>query len=632
MATLISLENICLAYGLAPLLDHVDFQIQNGERACLIGRNGAGKSSFLKIIDGLIQADSGKIVRATGLSVARLTQELPDKQQCSVYDVVADGLQETGALLSQYHALVHHLTDAPEELQQLEDLQHRLDACAGWQYDQYIGQVLQQLDLPAEKLLSELSGGWQRRVALAKALVCKPDLLLLDEPTNHLDIEAIAWLETELLNYKGGILFITHDRSLLKRLATRIVELDRGQLYSWPGDYDNFLRRKEEALSAENTLNRQFDKKLAQEEQWIRQGVKARRTRNEGRVRALKQLRHERQLRRETEGKAKFEINAAKQSGQCVIEMTNVTHGYSESTPLVKDFSLRLMRGDRIGLLGPNGVGKSTLLNILLNNLQPNAGSVEHGTQLQIAYFDQLRERLDPTKSIIDNVCDGRTSVLINGKEKHIVSYLSDFLFSPARLHTPIQALSGGECNRILLARLFTLPANVLVMDEPTNDLDIETLELLEELLSQYTGTLILVSHDRSFLDNIVTSTLVFEGQGKITEFIGGYSEWQQHQAKMSAPTPMAKKPAVTEVEKNDSPKKKLKLSYKEQKEFEALPQKIEVLEQELSRLSRQMSEANFYQQDKNVINQALTRSAQLEALIEASYGRWHELEATAAI
>ena len=493
MSALISLEKIYLSYGHDPLLDHVDFQIQSGERVCLIGRNGAGKSSFLKVVDGSIKPDSGKIHRETGLEVVRLEQELPQEAHLTVYEVIAQVFE-------------HYAGEA-------------------WQAEQWIQEVIARLELTSTQKMTDLSGGWKRRVDLAKALVTQPHLLLLDEPTNHLDIEAIQWLEDQLLKFRGGILFITHDRSLLRRLATRIIELDRGQLTSWPGDYDNFLRRKEEMLSAEAHLNKEFDKKLAEEERWIRQGIQARRTRNEGRVRALKALRIERQQRRDILGKASLEINDAKQSGQLVIDAQHVSHRYSDKT-IIHDFSMRIMRGDRIGLLGPNGVGKTTLLNILLGKLLPEKGEVKLGTKLDIAYFDQSRATLDLEKSIVDNVAGGRTSLIINGKERHIVSYLADFLFPAQRLHAPVKTLSGGECNRLLLAKLFSLPANVLVMDEPTNDLDIETLELLEELLLQFSGTLLLVSHDRSFLDNIVTRTLAFEGNGKIGDYVGGYQDW----------------------------------------------------------------------------------------------------------
>lgn len=631
MPTLLSLENLSLAYGLAPLLNQVNFHLESHERIGLIGRNGAGKSSFLKILEGTVQADSGRIIRASGLTVARLHQELPHQSDCSVYQMVAEGLAQTGQLLAEYHDLAQHLSDDPADLQRLESLHHRIDACQGWHFDQDIKQILQRLDLPADRKVAELSGGWQRRVALAKALILKPDVLLLDEPTNHLDIEAITWLEQQLLDYPGSLVFITHDRSLLTRLATRIVELDRGQLYSWPGDYDNFLRRKEEALAAEQKSHHEFDKKLEQEERWIRQGIKARRTRNEGRVRALKQLRQQRQERRTLENSASFAINTAQASGQCVIDAKNVCYAFESDKPLVNHFSIRIQRGDRLGLIGPNGVGKSTLLNLLLGKLTPQEGTVDHGTQLQIAYFDQLRERLDPTKSILDNVAEGRSSVMINGQEKHITSYLKEFLFHPARLQTPVSALSGGECNRLLLARLFTLPANVLVLDEPTNDLDIETLELLEELLAQYTGTLILVSHDRTFLDHIVTSSLIFEGNGQIQEFFGGYSDWQNYRQRQKTISP---EPIAAQATRPKTVKKATKLSYKQQKALEELPRQIEALESEQARLSERMSEPSFYQQPAPDINHATNELRRLEQAIEDCYQQWQaltELEAQLA-
>lgn len=625
MSAIISLEKINLAYGLDPLLDQVNCQIFAGERVCLIGRNGAGKSSFLKIIEGSIIPDSGKIFRSPSLRIARLTQELPQELNITVYDTVAKALQKTGELLSAYHHLSQNLqTEA--DLKRLAELQQAIDECQGWQFEQSISQILQRLELPADSLISELSGGWQRRVALAQALVIKPDLLLLDEPTNHLDIEAIQWLEDQLLNFEGGIVFITHDRAFLQRLATRIIELDRGHLYSWPGDYENFLRRKEETLAAEEKLNSEFDKKLAEEERWIRQGVKARRTRNEGRVRALKEMRQERSQRREQQGKASFEFNEATRSGELVVNAEHLNHAYGDKT-IIKDFSIRIMRGDRIGLLGPNGVGKSTLLNILLGNIQADQGQISHGTKLQIAYFDQLRATLDPNKTIIDNVSDGRTSILINGKEKHIVSYLSDFLFSPQRLHTPVDALSGGERNRILLARLFSQPANVIVMDEPTNDLDVETLELLEELLAQFTGTVLLVSHDRAFLDNIVTSLLVFEGNGKVNEYIGGYQDWLKRSEKLAInkKTVDASSPSSV-IKETPIRKKDQKLSYKEQKELAELPQKIDQLETKQAELIAKTSNPEFYQQAQEKITQALAELKQIEAELANAYSRWEEL------
>ncbi len=588
MPALISLDKIYLSYGSDPLLDHVNFQIDAGERVCLIGRNGAGKSSFLKIIEGHIQPDSGKIHRDKSLRIARLEQELPQTINKTVFDVMAEGLA---------------------------------DVCQDWELSTRIDKALTRLGLPASQKITDLSGGWQRRVALTKALISEPDLLLLDEPTNHLDIDAIQWLEEQLLQFKGGILFITHDRTLLRRLATRIIELDRGHLTSWPGDYDNFLRRKEEALSAEATLNKEFDKKLAEEERWIRQGIKARRTRNEGRVRALEAMRRERQERREIQGTANLEMNTANQSGQLVANVEHVTHQYGDKT-IIRDFSTRIIRGERIGLLGPNGVGKTTLLNILLGKLTPQQGKVQLGTKLEVAYFDQLRATLDPEKSVLDNVAGGRTSVSINGKDRHVVGYLNDFLFSSHRLHTPVKALSGGECNRLLLAQLFSLPANVLVMDEPTNDLDIETLELLEELLSQFTGTLLLVSHDRTFLDNIVSSTLVFEGDGHIGEYVGGYQDWLRQATKISKPVAST----IDEAPKS-KPTKTGTLTGNEHKEFSSLPGKIEQYEKKQAEYFAKMAEEGFYEQPSEKVEQVMQKLKQIERDIEQAYQRWEELD-----
>lgn len=621
MQPLITLEKIDLAFGAAPLLDQVNFQIFAGERVCLIGRNGAGKSSFLKIIDSTITPDGGNIFRAPHLRIARLTQELPQQLDISVYDAVATGLQDLGKLLREYHTLSQNPALTSDNLQRLEQLQHSIDAQNGWQFENKIHTVLTKLNLPADRLLSTLSGGWLRRVALAKALVMEPDLLLLDEPTNHLDVASIQWLEDQLLNFNGGMLFITHDRALLKRLATRIIELDRGKLTSWPGDYDNFLRRKEEMLAAEAKAHSEFDKKLAEEERWIRQGIKARRTRNEGRVRALEAMRNERRGRRELQGKASFELNAADRSGQVVIQAENISHAYNNKV-IIKNFSKRIMRGERIGLLGTNGAGKTTLLNILLKNITPDHGTVQQGTQLKITYFDQLRAVLDPEKSVIDNIADGRTHITINGKDKHIMSYLNDFLFTPQRVHTPVKALSGGECNRLLLARLFSHPANLIVMDEPTNDLDIETLELLEDILSQYQGTLLLVSHDRAFLDNVVTSVLVFEGEGKITEYIGGYQDWLQQQTPAA---PAVKK--VPPVTKEKPPTTSNKLSYQEQKELAKLPQHIEKLEEQQGHYANIIAEPTFYQQDAAAITKTLDTLKKIEEELKTAYARWEALE-----
>lgn len=621
MSNLISLENVSLAFGLDVLLDQVKFQITKGERVCLIGRNGAGKSSLLKIIEGSLLPDSGTVWHQPHLRIARLEQELPQNISGTVYEYVAEGLAETGKLLADYHALTHRLehSHSADDLQKLTDLQHAIESKQGWQFELDIKNILSRLELNADQLVAELSGGWQRRVALARALVSNPELLLLDEPTNHLDIEAIQWLEEQLINCGVALLFITHDRSLLQRLATRIIELDRGQLTSWPGDYDNFLRRKDEMLNAEAIHHAEFDKKLAAEERWIRQGIKARRTRNEGRVRALEAMRYERSKRRELQGKASFNIQAVEKSGQLVIEAKNISQQYNNQF-VIKDFSLRIMRGDRIGLVGPNGVGKSTLLNILLGKIAPEVGTVTQGTKLQIAYFDQLRQALDLEKTVVDNVVQGSDTLEINGKKRHIMSYLSDFLFTPQRALTPVKALSGGECNRLLLARLFSQPANLLVLDEPTNDLDIETLELLEELLSNYQGTLLLVSHDRSFLDNVVTSMLVFAGNGKIEEFVGGYHDWLNQQ-KSSQPSDAK---VILEKQKTKTNKK---LSYKEQKELAELPKKIEQLEQEQNRLQTQIADPQFYQQDSKIITETLEKLKQIELDLENAYGRWESLE-----
>ncbi len=617
MSHLISIDDGSLAFGLDVLLDHAKLQIETGERVCLIGRNGAGKSSLLRVIAGVQQLDSGSVWRKPHLRMAMLEQELPRESPLTVFEFVAEGLEETGKLLAAYHALTLRLTES--DFAELERLQHAIDAKNGWGFEQNIKTILERLELSPDKKVAELSGGWQRRAALAKALVAAPELLLLDEPTNHLDISAIQWLEDQLLSLNIGLIFITHDRSLLQRLATRIIELDRGHLSSWPGDYDNFLRRKEEMLSAEATHNALFDKKLADEERWIRQGIKARRTRNEGRVRSLEALRLERSKRREVVGKASFDLHEGEKSGQMVVEAKDVSHGFNDH-PIVKDFTIRITRGDRIGLIGPNGIGKSTLLNILLGELKPDHGTVRQGTKLQVAYFDQLRAALDLEKTVIDNVGEGREVIEINGKRQHIIGYLGDFLFTPQRAMTPVKALSGGECNRLLLARLFSQPTNLLVLDEPTNDLDIETLELLEEVLANYQGTLLIVSHDRTFLDNVVTSTLVFSGNGKIEEFVGGYHDWLQH-----------KKPEVIEKPKSkpviEKVKQPTKLSYKEQRELTELPLKIEKLEKEQKEIQELVSSSEFYQQAPDKVAETLEKLNKIGLELEKLYARWQELE-----
>ncbi len=524
--SLIRLENISLAFGESPLLNKINLKIEPRERIFLIGRNGMGKSCLLKVIMGSIKVDDGKIFKEPGLKIAELSQTLSHNDTDTVYDIVAEGLQEIGSLLKKYHQLINTppMPGTEEKwLKELEITQKQLEMKQGWQQIQIIDAILTKLELPADKQMGTLSGGWQRRVALARALVGQPDLLLLDEPTNHLDLEAIQWLENYLADYQGAVLCITHDRALLRKLSKRILELDRGKLTSWTGDYDSFIKDKEHRLEVERTQDKLFDKNLAKEEVWIRQGIKARRTRNEGRVRALEQLRRERAARIALQGKPRFTTNETKLSGELVIKAENIRYQINDLL-LIKNFSMRIYRGDKIALIGPNGIGKSTFIKIMLGQLAPQSGLVELGTKLQIGYFDQLRLGIDPKLSAYENVGQGRETIVVNGSEKHIISYLSDFLFTPERARTPVKMLSGGECNRLLLAKLFSLPTNLLVLDEPTNDLDIESLELLESILVDYKGTLLLVSHDRTFVDEVATSTLYFAGNGITKEYVGGYN------------------------------------------------------------------------------------------------------------
>lgn len=621
MSHLLSLDKLNLAYGLDKLLDDAKFQLHRGERVCLIGQNGAGKSSLLKIIDGTHLPDSGTVWRQPGLKIARLTQELPQDVDKTVFDYVASGLEALGSLLADYHHLTHamSITSSESDLVKLQRLQEAIDHQQGWQFEKTIETVLMRLDLNADARVSDLSGGWQRRAALARALVMQPDVLLLDEPTNHLDISAIQWLEEYLLTSGVTLLFITHDRALLKRLATRIIELDRGKLTSWPGDYEQFLIHKAEMLHEEAKHHADFDKKLAQEEVWIRQGIKARRTRNEGRVRQLEAMRMQRAKRREQTGRASFSINTALQSGDLVMEAKHIRFAYGDRD-IVNDFSTRIMRGDKIGFIGPNGAGKSTLLGLLLGQLQPQQGEVVMGTKLQIAYFDQLRRGLDPNKTVIDNVAEGLEIIEVNGRKQHIISYLGDFLFTPKRALTRVSALSGGECNRLLLARLFTQPANLLVLDEPTNDLDMETLELLEELLLQFAGTLLIVSHDRAFLDNVVTSTIVFEGQGRWQEYVGGY---QAAVIAPFAPTPKETQPAKPIASQPSS----TAMSKQEMRELQACPKRIEVLEAEIADVEAILAGPDFYQGPAETIASTLARLSTLQKELESVYQRWNELE-----
>lgn len=632
---LLKFTNVSLAYGLIPLLDKISFQVDKGERVCIIGRNGTGKSSLLSLVKGNSFPDDGEIWRAPSLKIGELPQELPKADERIVFDVVAEGVTGVGELLARYHQLSQQV-DA-HSLNELMKVQQELEAKDGWRVQQLVDTTLTRLQLPAHKTLANLSGGWRRRVLLAQALVAEPDLLLLDEPTNHLDVGAIDWLENALKDFKGAILFITHDRAFLQHLATRIVELDRGHLIDWQGDYTSFLSHKEQQLAAEETANNLFDKKLAQEEIWIRQGIKARRTRNEGRVRALQALRQERLARRELQGKASFQVDSVEKSGKQVIIADHISFAYAENQYQVQDFSTIIQRGDRIGLLGANGTGKTTLLKLLLGDLTPTSGQLTLGTKLDIAYFDQLRDQLEEDKNVLDNIAEGRDFINIAGKERHILSYLSDFLFSPQRARTPVKALSGGERARLLLAKLFSKPANLLVMDEPTNDLDIETLELLEEVLAKFTGTVLIVSHDRAFLDNVVTSMLVFEGQGHITEYIGGYEDWlrQGGSPKLLGFKGEPLSASTLADDSNNSPlgnpqtKKatKRKLSYHEQRELAALPSRIEQLEKQIAEQQQQINAPNFYQQAPQVTISVLQELDQMQAELDNLLVRWTELE-----
>jgi len=624
---LISLKNIEFGIGGPPLLEAVDLDVEPGERVCLVGRNGAGKSTLLKLIDGELSPDDGEIVRGPGVRIARLQQEVPAEAEGSVFDRVAAGLGEVGVLLAEYH----RLSQGDFDLDALAKVQEQIDAVDGWDLDAQVGRVLEKLDLDGELAFSDLSGGMKRRVALGQALVQQPDLLLLDEPTNHLDIESIEWLENFLLGFGGSLVFVTHDRRFLQALATRIVEIDRGQVTSWPGNWANYLRRVEERAHAEELENARFDKKLAEEEVWIRQGIKARRTRNEGRVRALKQLRQERAERRNRQGAVQMSVSNAEKSGKKVIQIRDLNFAYGDQI-MVRDFSTRVMRGDRVGLIGANGSGKSTLLKLMLGQLQPDSGDVELGTNLQIAYFDQHRSVLRDDWTTAENVSEGKDFVEIGGKQKHVIGYLQDFLFTPERARAPITKLSGGERNRLLLAKLFAKPSNLLVMDEPTNDLDAETLELLEERLAEYPGTLLLVSHDRVFLDNVITSSLVMEGNGQVGDYVGGYSDWQRQvkeratrlaaetQSKADAPKPTARTP--------EKPRPDNKLSYKVARELEQLPTKVESLEADIEALGKTMNDPEFFKQSPEKIAEATARAQRLQDELSAAYARWEELEA----
>jgi len=626
---LITLDHISMAYGHLPLLDSVVLQVEAGERICVIGRNGTGKSTLLRILGSALVPDSGFVYRQSDMRAALLVQDVALSDDRSVFDVVADGLGDLGDLVASYHHVAVEVAEqgTPALLEKLGRLQQELEEKNCWRLEQRVEMVLSQLKLPPDATVNTLSGGWQRRVLLAQVLVAQPDLLLLDEPTNHLDIEAITWLESYLAEYAGTVIFVTHDRSFLQRLAMRIVELDRGRLTSWPCDYATFLRRKEEYLANESLKNEKFDKRLAGEEVWLRQGIKARRTRNEGRVRALMAMREERAARRALMGSARLRLKTADPSGRMVYETESICKSFDE-VPIIKNFSTRIMRGDRIGLLGPNGAGKTTLLRMLLGELTPDAGKVRCGTNVQVAYYDQQREQLDPECTVFDTVGDGSDTVTINGQSRHINGYLRDFLFPPERARSQVKALSGGERNRLILARLFTRPANVLVLDEPTNDLDMETLELLEAQLVEFSGTILLVSHDRSFLENVVTSTFVFKGNAHVQEYIGGYNDWANQKAVPEAKETLVSSPVSSPAaSKEKSPPARKKLSYMEQRELDGLPECIEAMEAEQERLHSKVSHPDFYKETSENIRKTLERLEELQSELTNVYRRWDELD-----
>ena len=634
---LLNLSNAYLGFGDFPLLDHTELHIEPNERVCLVGRNGAGKSTLMKVLAGEVQLDDGKLIFEKDIIVTRLEQDPPRHIQETVFEYVAEGIAHLSDLLKQYHHISQQmLTNYSDELlAKLSQVQAQLEHNNGWQFENRIQDTLKLLELDPDKKLCELSGGWVRRAALARALVANPDILLLDEPTNHLDVEAITWLEDLLLNFKGSIIFISHDRSFIRKMATRIVDLDRGKLVSYPGNYDLYLETKAEDLRVETLQNELFDKKLAQEEVWIRQGIKARRTRNEGRVRALKKLREERRNRREVQGKAKIQLDTTARSGKIVFEIEHASYEVEGKT-LLKDFSATIQRGDKIALVGPNGCGKTTFIKLLLGELQPTSGTIRCGTKLDVAYFDQYRAELDLEKTVMDNVADGKQDIEVNGVKRHVLGYLQDFLFPPKRAMTPVKALSGGERNRLLLAKLLLKPNNLLILDEPTNDLDVETLELLEELLADYQGTLLIVSHDRQFIDNTVEECFFFEGNGVLNQYIGGYFDaklqQENYHASQAVQSQNQKKnePLVSGPSQQEKPKaetKKVKLSYKEQRELEELPAKMEALEADIDALQTEVNSADFFSKEIAYTQEKLQALAEKEAELEQAFERWEMLE-----
>jgi ATP-binding cassette subfamily F protein uup len=643
-----TLDDVSLTFGHLPLFEHADLRIDAGERIALIGRNGSGKSSLLRVVSGEMLPDSGTIWRAPGSRTARLDQDVQGASDRTVFDEVADGLGELGALVGEYHHAAVAATQGARELERLGALQQELEKRDGWRLEQRVEMVISRLSLPADRPMRELSGGWRRRALLGTALVTQPDLLLLDEPTNHLDIDAIRWMEEYLRGYDGAVLFVTHDRAFLSALATRIIELDRGTLISWPGTYQNYLEKKAAALETEARDLERLDRKLEKEEAWLRQGVKARRTRNEGRVRALMALRDERAAHRSQSGAVRMSIDASESSGKLVFEAEGVTKSLG-GVEIIKDYSQRIFRGDRIGLIGPNGSGKTTVLRLLVGELEPDRGTIRRGTRLQIAYFDQQREQLDPEMTVADSVSEGNTTVTINGQPRHVIGYLADFLFPRERAQSPVRSLSGGERNRLMLARLFARPANVLVLDEPTNDLDIETLELLEELIADFDGTVLLVSHDRVFLENIVTSTLAFEGSGRVEEYVGGYEDYLRQRSAQLPPSLKLRRTAealaeagqlrvadrelenpqhsIEEARRATKVARRGKLSYKEQRELEALPAHIEALEAEQQRLRQESESPEFYKESADHIRAVLARIERANGELEAALARWVDLD-----
>ena len=620
MATLFQAKRLYHSFGDQPILDQAELTLGRHERVCLVGRNGSGKSTLLKMISGEIHADEGELVRQDGLRIASMQQEVPSGSQGSVYDIVAQGIGGLAQLITNWHhAVVESMTD-PSAMDRMQRLQDEIDSNQAWTLEARISSVISRLGLPADQAFADLSGGLKRRALLARALVTEPDLLLLDEPTNHLDMESIEWLENLLLDFQGSLLFITHDRRFLQNLATRIVELDRGRLTSWPGDYQNFLQQRDSQLAAETRQNQLFDKRLAQEEAWIRQGIKARRTRNEGRVRALEKMREERAQRREIQGTSKITRQSGEQSGKIVFEAEQVSFAWQDDK-IIDNFSCRIVRGDKIGILGPNGCGKSTLIQLILGQIKPDAGFIKTGTKLELAYFDQHRESLDLEKTVRENLAEGADQVTINGHSRHVVGYLKDFLFNEKTIHMPVNALSGGERNRLMLARLFTRSFNCLVLDEPTNDLDIETLEILESLLVDYDGTLLLVSHDRDFIDNTVTSTLVFDRPATINEYVGGYQDWLRQR-----PVPDVDKQEKTS--QSSKPSKPPRQNQAGKKELRALPGKIEKMEQRIEAMQLEFADPEFYQQQASIIEDKQKQLRELESGLQQLFDRWEELEA----